>query len=374
MISNSYILQIRKLVRFISIYGFSRAFVKVLGRLRPNIKVALFLRLLPFRSGTGHVGIIGAGQHAFSSIAFFISRFTKGKISFVYDTNKKMSDSLAYAYGADSLQEIPFSITEIKKKYDIVYIASNHASHAFYALKLIELGESDVFIEKPLALDMRQLSMLSEAMRGFTKRVFAGYNRPFSPAIKKIRSHIKPVGPISLSCSVIWHFIPSDHWYRKSEEGSRVVANLGHWIDLAVNLLSARSFFPNHIDISYLPSDATQPSDNVSISLSSDRGDLVNIFFTSRSEPFEGVNETILFQQSDLIAKIDDFRRMSLWRGDRLSNYSYRPKDNGHKECVLQPFRKGVSRTWTELERSTRLMLHIEQMVMEQTFKLRVHF
>lgn len=369
-----YTTDIRKLVRFISIYGILRTLFKVFGRLRPSIRVSLFFRLLPFRRGTGYVGLIGAGQHAFSSIAFFISRFTKAKISFVYDINKEMSQSLAYIYGAESLQEIPFLITKIQNKYDVVYIASNHASHVAYALKFIELNNCDIFIEKPLALDIHQLKMLSQAMRGFKMRLFAGYNRPFSPAIKKIRSYIKPADPISLSCSVIGHDIPNDHWYRKGGEGSRVVANLGHWIDLTVNLFSERSFFPDYIDINYFPSDQSQASDNISISLSTDRGDLINIFFTSRGEPFEGVNETILFQQGDLIAKIDDFRRMTIWLDERVFNYSYKPKDNGHKECVLQPFRSGVSRTWTELERSTRLMLNIEQMVLTQTFKQRVNF
>ncbi len=93
--------------------------------------------------------------------------------------------------------------------------------------------------------------------------------------------------------------------------------------------------------------------------------------FTSRSEPFEGVNESINFQQDELIAKIDDFRVTKIWRDNYYKKIIHWPKNNGHKTAVLQPFNSEVIRSWEEIENSTMLMLHIENMVSSQESKSR---
>ena len=36
------------------------------------------------------------------------------------------------------------------------------------------------------------------------------------------------------------------------------------------------------------------------------------MIFSTRGEPFDGVNETLNIQQGELIAKIDDFQRMKI--------------------------------------------------------------
>ena len=120
-----------------------------------------------------------------------------------------------------------------------------------------------------------------------------------------------------------------------------------------------------NVAISY--SDLSTPSDNIVISIVSSKHDLINITFTSRSEPFEGVNETINFQQGAVIVKIDDFRSTKIWKDDFYKKYYHWPKNNGHKATVLQPFGSVSKREWNEIEWSTRLMLHIEEMVISGT-------
>jgi len=88
---------------------------------------------------------------------------------------------------------------------------------------------------------------------------------------------------------------------------------------------------------------------------------------SSRTEPFEGINETINLQHGEAIAKIDDFRRMSLWQGSRLLRRRYWPKDVGHRLAILQPFRQDAPRDWQEVLRSALLVLQITRMVREGT-------
>ena len=88
---------------------------------------------------------------------------------------------------------------------------------------------------------------------------------------------------------------------------------------------------------------------------------------TSRCEPFEGINETINFQYDNTIAKIDDFRRMTIWQDEKLINKKYWPKDVGHHKAILQPFNVDkYKRDWSEVENSTLLMLFITDMVLNK--------
>lgn len=103
--------------------------------------------------------------------------------------------------------------------------------------------------------------------------------------------------------------MPADHWYRLPEEGTRVCGNIGHWIDLAVHLMKTRGRIPEKFIISISYSDVKDFDDNISITITTNLRDLINIILTARSEPLEGVNETINFQCGNLIAKIDDFRK-----------------------------------------------------------------
>jgi len=53
---------------------------------------------------------------------------------------------------------------------------------------------------------------------------------------------------------------------------------------------------------------------------------------------------------------------MTLWKGDSVERFRYRPKDVGHEGALLQPF-NGKQRDWREVELSTLLMLFIKDMV-----------
>ena len=100
----------------------------------------------------------------------------------------------------------------------------------------------------------------------------------------------------------------------------------------------------------------------LALTLTTERGDLVNIVLTARSEPFEGINETINLQWDGVIAKIDDFRRQSIWRGPDLRRYHYWPKDVGHAGAIAQPF-GGARRDWAEVEVSALLTLECARLV-----------
>jgi predicted dehydrogenase len=205
---------------------------------------------------------------------------------------------------------------------------------------------------------------LSAARRTSAGRLFAGYNRPYSAAVQAIREQVAlhpQTGGYSLNYFISGHLIPADHWYRHPDEGTRVCGNLGHWIDLTVHIWQWRGL-PDWIRIQIAYANPDEPDDNICLTFTTDRFDMVSIMLTARTEPFEGINESINLQFGNIIARIDDFRALTLWRGSTLIHRQYNPKDVGHKRAVLQPYYTD-NRDWDEVSLSTLLMLQIKDMV-----------
>jgi predicted dehydrogenase len=318
----------------------------------------LFFPRLLFPSAKKSTSLLGCGQFGFSTISFFLYKARHNHFLECYDIVEESSDKTARFWGYKSV-----SANDLLNNQDckLVYIASNHASHTPYAVTALN-GGKDVYIEKPISVNRSQLSELSLAMKRASSSAYIGYNRPFSKAVSDIKKHFTKEGlPISLGCFVSGHVIDKDHWYREPQEGTRVCGNMGHWIDLSVHLMAARGGIPDQFNISCTYS-SDQRDDNVVVSYRTSMNDIVTICLTARSEPFEGINETINLQYDNVIAKIDDFRSMKLWAGEQYTKKKYWPKDVGHKKAVLQPFTKD-KRDFSEVLISSLLMLEIKEMV-----------
>jgi len=351
--------QIKKLIRFISIYGFTRTYIKTIGRIRK--KTPLKLPLSIFTKNKKSIAIIGCGQFAFATIGYFLKKKLGNSIYGVYDVNDNNATSFIQYYGGKVFDKVEdmLNIDSVKT----LYIASNHSTHTKYAIQGLQAGKT-VYLEKPISVNYEQFDDL---MKYYVEdKLFVGYNRPFSPSIKKIVSVLNTSErqPLTLSCFISGHMIPEDNWYRNPEEGTRVCGNIGHWIDLAIHLLNQIGL-PEELTVYIQTSSNKEIDDNLVITFISEKEDLITIVLTSRTEPFEGINETINFQHNDVIAKIDDYRRMTLWKSEQLIKKRYFRKDVGHKNAILQPFNKKNRRDFNEIKISTRLMLDVKEAVLK---------
>ncbi|WP_373495712.1 Gfo/Idh/MocA family protein [Aquiflexum sp.] len=351
--------KIKKVYRYFTIYGIARTLNKVVGRNRS------LTFLGPFYFGKSpSIGLIGCGQFQFSTIAYFLSRSFTNRFSFCFDIDYFNSKSLAKYYSIPIvLKDIEdcFNVSDLK----LVYIASNHASHTDYAIQFLNKN-IDVYCEKPISVNFDQFNALKIAIGLSSGSFYAGYNRPFSQAVIQIKKlfNIKNFlnGKFSLNCFVTAHDIPPHHWYRNPKEGTRICGNVGHWLDLMIHIYNWRGYIPKKFTIQIAYSNIKEPDDNICISISTPEGDLTSITITARSEPFEGINETINFQYDTIIAKIDDFRNLVVWDEEKKYNKKYWIKDVGHKVSVMQPFEKN-KRDLSEVFASTELMLNITDMV-----------
>ncbi len=353
------IVKMKKFLKYTYMYGLSRTLIKVKGRYHME-RVYESLPSLSEKSTKKMVGILGCGNHAFTDIAYFLRKNRGDIIGSCMDIDRDKSISLAQEYkaydaGVDAMDVIR------DDNIKLVYVVSNHATHTPYAIEALKHNK-DLFIEKPISITMEQYRDLVKVVRSSNRRVYAGYNRPFSPAIKEIRKYITD-GSITLNCFIMGHKLPSDHWYRKPSEGSRVVGNLGHWIDLSLHLLMARGEkLPKTFELRLLSANKKHKDDDFVLTMKTDLDDLIVLTFSTRCDPFEGVMESINFQNEKIIANIEDFRKMTIWDENRKIIKRFIPKDAGHEASVLQPFSED-KRAWRELEWSTFIMLKVEEML-----------
>jgi len=352
---------IAKPLRFLQIYGLRRTLYKIAARKRGALG---WLRPRP--ASARDIGVLGCGQFAFATIGCIVAKCAGNRFIDCYDPDANAQATFAGFYRVPAPAATGAGLIA-NPAVRLVFVASNHASHTDYAVEALALGK-DVYCEKPVSVTEEQAGRLFHAVREAEAagrgRIFAGYNRPHSKAVRALREACRGrTGPLTLNCFVVGHVLPESHWYRRPEEGTRICGNVGHWIDLAVHMLRW-SAAPDEFRITIACSDDRARDDNMSVTIATPRGDLVTIVLTSRAEPFEGINETVNFQQDDVIAKIDDFRSMTLWSGEALAHHRFWPKDVGHERAITQPFR-AERRDWSEVEASTLLMLHIAAMVVD---------
>lgn len=351
--------QLKKFFRYSSIYGMGRAFYKAAGRLRGG---AIFFVKPRKKFQRRDIGVIGNGQFAFSTLGYAIINRFGNRFVDCFDISRENQLSFARFFSIDAPSN---SIEDFFNNGEIehVYVASNHATHAEYAMKAL-LKRKSVYVEKPLVTTYQQLKALIAVKNEAPSdcRLYCGFNRPFSQAITKLRNlRSQTQGPITLSMNVSGHSLPGEHWYRDSSEGSRICGNASHWIDLAIHVLSWDNL-PDELQISIAYSHPKLSDENIGLTISTSRGDLISLVFTCRNEPYEGVYETLFYQDDVVNCTIEDFRSMLIWVGEKVEKHRFSPKDAGHLKALLQPFSSKESRSWCELISSNILMLEIADM------------
>ena len=350
--------KVKKVSKYVYMYGASRTLIKVKGQYHMK-KVFDTPPKVALKDDKKVVGIVGCGNHAFTDIAYFLRKNRGNIIGSSMDIDENKAISLAKEYDA---YHYSTDVSDMLKDENInlIYVVSNHATHTPYAIDALKKGK-DVFVEKPISINMKQYVDLVKTVRSSKKNVYVGYNRPFSPAIKTIKSYMSE-NSITLNCFIMGHKLADDHWYRNPSEGSRVVSNLGHWIDLSTHLVMSREKVPTHFELTLISANKRHKDDDFVLTIKTDFDDLMILTFSTRSDPFEGVMENISFQNEKIIARIEDFRKMTIWDENKKTVKRFVPKDAGHETSVMQPF-SDKKREWKELEWSTFIMLKVEEML-----------
>jgi predicted dehydrogenase len=218
----------------------------------------------------------------------------------------------------------------------LVFISSNHASHAEYAIKCIEAGKH-VHIEKPHVVTRDQLQRLLIAKADRPEiQVYLGFNRPKSPHFKKVREALdRQSGPIMINWFIAGHEIPEDHWYFKEEEGGRILGNLCHWTDLTLELIGVSNAFPCEV----VPASHHGTKSDFCVGMKFADGSVAGITFSAKGHTFEGVREVLQAHRGDALVRLRDFEESVIEVVERRERFTTAHRDHGHAANINDSYR-----------------------------------
>jgi predicted dehydrogenase len=330
------VFKIKKVIRYIRMYGPSRTWIKVKSQIHMKSKEVFENDqwINPKATTSGDVAIVGCGNFSFSTIAYYVTKKTDGKIKYVLDIDKSKSLSLAKRYNVHCAT-VNFQDILADDSIKLVYIASNHESHAEYAIDAIKNGKS-VHIEKPHVVREEQMARLEQAMLANpNSKVFLGFNRPKSKLFKILSQEMdKQKGNSMLNWFVSGHEIEDGHWYFSEEEGGRILGNLCHWSDLCIHLVGKENVFPCVIN----PANCQDEKSNFSLTINFKDGSQAAITFSAKGHTFEGVREYLNVHKGDLLASLQDFHSLSTDVVEKKKNYKLLFRDHGHKENIVTSY------------------------------------
>ena len=320
--------RIKKAARYVRLYGIPRTLIKIKGQYHSRRTFTKFPEERAQRSGR-HVGILGCGNFAFSQIAYSLRKEFGAVIRGVMDPSPHKAASLFEEYDADYYTTDPRRIID-DPQIDLVFIASNHASHAEYAIEALQNGKS-VHIEKPHVVRYDQLERLCAAMRQSKGRVNLGFNRPNSPFGREIRAQLaSQSGAAMFNWFIAGHELPEGHWYYAAEEGGRVLGNLCHWTDFTMQLVPEEVRYPIRIT----PTRAEKSDCDIAVTYVFGDGSVAAITFSAKGHTFEGVRERFAAHRGNVLMAMDDFKTLTIEVVDRKRTKTLPFRDHGHAEAI----------------------------------------
>lgn len=349
--------QVAKVARYVRLFGFSRTLEKVRGQRHMKTSgpglTERWVNPASKSAGPSDVALIGCGNFAFSTVGFFAAEAQPGFLRGCYDPVGTRAISLCKRYKGLYAAQDPQELID-DPKVRLIFIQSNHASHAEFAIRALHAGKS-VHIEKPHVVNDDQLDRLIVAMQAAGPgKVFLGFNRPRSPHFLKIKQWLAAEsGPLMINWFVAGHAIPDGHWYFAEEEGGRVLGNLCHWTDLSMHLIGEQAGFPVRV----MPGTRQPSHSDFVITFDFADGSVVTISFSAKGETFEGVREYLNVHRGNALITMHDFHESTLDRGRHHERFRTHIRKHGHRDNIVNSLLNEHAPTIDTIVNSARLFL-----------------
>ena len=273
------------------------------------------------------LGVIGAGDHARSVLLPILAKLPACELHTVATARGL---SAAHTQRRLGFRRATADADEIFEDGDIdaVVVAAPHSLHASQATRALAAGKP-VFVEKPLALNWQELRDVAAAAEASAAFLLVGFNRRFAPLALAAKAHLAASpGPRHVLMRVNAGPLPAGSWQGRTDEGGgRLLGEACHFIDLGAFLGGARVA---SVQAQAVPAAANGLCEDATIVLRLDNDSLATVFYTASGPPASGKELIEAYAGGD-VARIEDFRRLSLWRKGRRQRRRRQRQDKGHR-------------------------------------------
>lgn len=282
-----------------------------------------------FKGARGIIGIIGAGN--FTKMAMLPALKDSGA-GFKYIasaggvTGTTLAKKYGFAYSTTDYQEI-LKDSDV----DLVMITTRHNLHAGMVNESLK-AKKHVFVEKPLALNLEQLSDVIDSYKIYALpsnlTVSVGFNRRFSPHAIKMKELIGNSGdPINIIATMNAGFIPENVWVQDMQTGGgRIIGEACHYMDLMIYLTGSKI---TSICMNALGANPKENTDNASILVKFENGSngVIN-YFANGHKSYSKERVEVYSQGKTLV--MDNFRKTEGFGFKGFSKLKT-GQDKGHK-------------------------------------------
>jgi polar amino acid transport system substrate-binding protein len=260
------------------------------------------------RDGENALAFIGFGNYAKSALLPAFAAIDGVKLAAVATSTGLSAGHAAEKHGfAAATTDAEALIAD--PDIDTVVIATRHDTHADYARRALEAGKH-VFVEKPLALSLDELSDVAAAAEGAGGVLTVGFNRRFAPLLIEAKRALEPrSGPLVMIYRINAGAIPGESWIQRGEGGGRILGEVCHFVD-------ALAFLCGALPVEAQAVAARDHDDAVSALLRFSDGSTGAIVYSSLGDAAVAKERIEIFA-SDCVVQLDDFTRLDVTRGGR---------------------------------------------------------
>ncbi len=229
-------------------------------------------------------------------------------------------------------QKYPMALTSIDAAevmttdhVDAIIISTPTKTH-FQLAKLALSNGVHTFVEKPLALNLKELETIDDSYRKSSGSLMIGFNRRFSPHTQKIKSLVGDA-PMNIIATMNAGKIPSDVWVHDMlVGGGRIIGEACHYLDLIVFLTGSRI---KSVCMNAMGENPSENTDNASILLKMENGSsgVIN-YFSNGAKSYAKERLEVFSQEKVLI--MDNFIKTSGYGVKGFSKLKTK-LDKGHK-------------------------------------------
>jgi predicted dehydrogenase/threonine dehydrogenase-like Zn-dependent dehydrogenase len=296
------------------------------------------------------LGVLGAGLYANATLLPAIRKIPGIELVGIASAGglhaQHTGKKFGFAYAASSDAEI-LNDPDI----NAVAILTRHESHAELVARALQAGKH-VFVEKPLAVNSEQLSVISEQLLKTDHcLLMTGFNRRFAPLARQLAAFISPLAlsgkgdggegrteALHMHYRVNAGYIPLNHWtHDPAQGGGRIIGEGCHFVDFLTFLAGAA---PVSVSARALPDNGKYREDNVSMTFTLPDGSIGVVDYLANGDKSFPKERVEVFC-GGRIAVLDDFRTLEMVH-------------DGRRKVVKQAQDKGWKDEWMAFAESIR--------------------
>lgn len=284
------------------------------GGRKEERKVNFPLASRPTQHATVKLGVLGAGLFANAMLLPAIKKAGDIQLIGIASSGglhaQHSGKKFGFQYATSSDDEI---IND--PNINTVAILTRHDSHAELVVKALKAGKH-VFVEKPLAVNSDQLSVISKQLRKTDNcLLMTGFNRRFAPLAQHLSSFLLPrTEPLYVHYRVNAGYIPLNHWTQDPEiGGGRIIGEACHFIDFITFLVGAPAV---SVTAHALPDNGKYREDNVSMTFTFPDGSIGVVDYLANGDKSFPKERVEVFC-GGMVAVLDDFVSLQVIKGGK---------------------------------------------------------